>query len=269
MHVSSRGIRVPSAANQDGYTLIELLVAMVLGMVIVFGCFALLEFTTSDVSRITDRTHVNQLGRTALERIMLELHSACVATKITPVLVGSSATTIKFVSETSGVNGNNEPLAELSTVKLHEIIYTAASGTTEGTLIEKSWPSYGRSTTSTNSAFLFHNTTETPTETRLLKGIKQTESTPLFRYFRFYRETDPEAKLGQIYPVPLTATQLNEAEEVKNVVKITLAFTLAPEGKESLAFGRDRAVALEDSAIMRLATSEEAAESNNFPCTQQ
>jgi prepilin-type N-terminal cleavage/methylation domain-containing protein len=257
----------PDAPTDDqGFTLVEVLIAMAIGLIVSLAAFSVLEFTSNDVTRITERSHADQTGRVALEKIMLQLHSACVAVTINPVKLGSGESTLKFISENSPLNTNKEPTSELSTVRLREIIYTAASGSKEGTLTEKSWPSYG-----TDPNYLFHETTETPTEKTLLKGVKQTinettkQAVPVFQYYRYYQTGDTGAKLGQLDPNPMTLATEEQAEEI---AKVTVNFTLAPEGREGSFAKGDRPVVLEDSAIFRLATSSEATGNPNLPCTQ-
>jgi prepilin-type N-terminal cleavage/methylation domain-containing protein len=255
--------RLALLEDERGYTLIELVVAMALGMVLMVAVFTFLQFTTNDVSRITQRAEVDQTGRTALEKIMLALHSACVAPTVAPIRSGSGPNTIRFVSETSPLNTNKEPVSALTTVKLHEITYTPASGKVQGTLVEKSWPSSGLV-----GSYTF-NEKETPTERKLLTGVKRSgagESTPIFQYYRYYRTGDKEPQLGTINPTATTV--LKEEEEAKTITKVTVSFTLSPEGHEYTAFGNDRPVALEDSAIFRLAPSSEASGTSNLPCAQ-
>jgi hypothetical protein len=74
------------------------------------------------------------------------------------------------------------------------------------------------------------------------------------------------AKLGSLDPNPTTALAEKETREI---AKVNVGFTLAPEGHEYTTFGNDRPVALEDSAVFRLETSSEAAGTANLPCTQQ
>jgi prepilin-type N-terminal cleavage/methylation domain-containing protein len=241
--------------EQSGYTLIELLVAMAIGLVVSLGAFTFLEFASGDVSRVTERVHVTQTGRVALEKIMLELHSVCVTPELNPILQGSNESVIKFVSET----GNQ---ASFPTVKEHEIIYTKGSGTTEGTLIEKTYASVGEAVKG-NYAF---SSTVLGT-TRLLTGVRQTtESTPIFRYYRYYHKADATPVYGEIDPTPITPLTKEEAEELS---KVTVSFTLAPEGKESSTFNHDRPVAFEDSALFRLSAPSTAAEHINAPCSEQ
>lgn len=272
-HIGLRG--------EHGFSLIELLVAMIMGLVISLAAFSILEFTTSDVSRITARAHVTQTGRVALEKLMLQLHSACVSVNVNPIQAKSSGTTLKFVSETSPLNSNNEPTSSFSTVKEHEIIYTPASGKIAGTLTEKSRTSIGLNNATGEYEF---NPSETPTETKLLSGVRQTEreekKVPVFQYYRYYTSKDSEAKLGQIDPgtnnLGMTNAEMAEEKvvakrkvtEAEKVAKVTVGLTLAPEGYEGIIAKGGQPVALEDSAVLRFTPSSEEASSNNYPCAE-
>ncbi|MGP0103497.1 MAG: PilW family protein [Solirubrobacteraceae bacterium] len=243
----------------DGFTLIELLVAMLIATVVTMAAVSFLIFTTEDVSHITARVGVDQTGRVALQRVISELHSACVAPNVIPVLEGSGEKVIKFVSE----SGEGSAFAN---VEKHEITFA------EGALTEKSYKSTGGAAPS-------YTWSTTPTTTKLLTGIRQTEvsstKTPIFRYYRYYREGDAipvgDTKLpyGEINPEAITPGSTGvSAEEAEDITKVTVNFTVAPEGKESVAFNHDRPVVLEDSAVFRLAPSSEASNNPNLPCTE-
>jgi prepilin-type N-terminal cleavage/methylation domain-containing protein len=256
--------------EERGFTLIELLVAMSLGILVSGIALSLLNFTTADVTRITERVHADQTGRVALEKLMLALHSSCLTAKSDPIKPESTTSRLRFVSETSAENEHGEPSAALPTIKLHEVIYTPGSGKTEGTLTEKSWASKG---VPPNYEF---NEKETPTTRTLLTGIEQTENSkkeilPVFRYYRYYRETDSKAVLGELDPTPVVSgsEKLIEKEAV-GVAKVSVNFTALPEGKENkinTELGGGRPVALEDSAILRLSPSSEES-SSNLPCAE-
>lgn len=269
--------------DEHGFTLIELLVSMIIALVVSLAAFSILQFTTDDVSRITARAHVDQTGRVALQKIMLQLHSACVAVTITPIEPKSNENTIKFVSETSPLNSSKEPISSLSTVKLHEITYNKA----EGTLTEKSRPSSG---TTPEFTFKEHETPE-PSIHLLLTGVRQTEVTnettkeveklPIFRYYRYFTSNDTkvklgEAKLGELDPEPMSNATLEKETikgkeketEAEKVAKVTMSFTLAPESHESIIAKGGQPIVLEDSAIFRFTPSSEEAGNTNLPCAQ-
>jgi prepilin-type N-terminal cleavage/methylation domain-containing protein len=264
-----RRLRTSSKAlcDERGLTLIELLVAMSLGIIVSGVAFSLLNFTTADVTRISERVHVDQTARVALEKLMLALHSSCLTAKSDPIKPGSTAEKLRFISETSAENERGEPSAALPTIRLHEVVYTAASGKTEGTLTEKSWPSTG-----VPPSYVF-NEKETPTKRTLITGVQKTENEkkeamPIFRYYRYYQESDAKAVLGELYPTPMPG-ELKEKEAV-DTAKVNVSFTAVPEGKENkvnTSFGGGRPVALEDSAILRLSPSSEES-SSNLPCAE-
>ncbi|HEY5193652.1 MAG TPA: prepilin-type N-terminal cleavage/methylation domain-containing protein [Solirubrobacteraceae bacterium] len=265
-------ITLKALRDERGLTLIELLVAMSLGIIVTGIAFSLLNFTTADVTRISERVHVDQTGRVALEKLMLALHSSCVATKAEPIRFGSSEKILRFVSETSGENAHGEPTSSLPTIRLREVIYTEASGKKEGTLTENSWPSTG-----VPPKYEF-NEAETPTKRTLLTGIKRTEGEKkelikIFRYYRYYKTTDTKPTLGELDPTELVinskASTSVQKEEAAQIAKVAVSFTAVPEGKENkedTSLGNGRPVALEDSAILRLSPSSE--ESNNLPCAE-
>jgi type II secretory pathway component PulJ len=253
------------ASEESGYTLIELLVSIVIGMIVILGAFAFLQFTSEDVARTTDRIHVDQAGRTQLERLMLELQSSCVAPSVTPIQTKSSSTVLRFISGTGSES-------TVSTVYLREVVYTPESKGVQGTLVETAYPN--TTTVNSNGEYKFSST---GTTTTLLKGIRQTKEVgkteaerPIFQYFRYYQKSDSEPKYGTLNETPVSTKEAFKTEaEVENLTKVTVSFTLAPEGKEATTFGKDRPVAFEDSAVFRLASPSEAPNNPNQPCANQ
>jgi type II secretory pathway pseudopilin PulG len=255
-----------SLADTHGYTLIELLIAMSMGIIVSLAAFYFLGFATSDVTRINERVHIDQTARASMEKIMLQLHSACVTPSITPIRAKSNETTIKFISE-----GSKE--SALTTVHEHEIIYSS----TAGTLVEKSYQSIAPPTGGTAPNYTFP--TAATSTTTLLNGIRQSESggkkIAIFRYYRYYQSKDSiptgdtSIPYGELNPAEITPTALEKTAEAENVAKVTVSFTVTPEGKESSTFNHDRPVPVEDSAIFRLAPSSESSSNPNLPCSPQ
>lgn len=268
--------------DEHGVTLIELLVAMIMALVLSLAAFSILQFTTDDVSRITSRAHVDQTGRVALEKIMLQLHSACVSVNVNPIQAKSSETRIKFVSETSSLNSSKEPTSSFASVKLHELIYTPPSGKVAGTLTEKAWKSTGTNTST--GEYIFNNESESPTETKLLlTGVvrSEKETVPIFQYYRYYNSNDTkikngEAKLGEIDPEAMSNVTMAKEEikektkttEAEKVAKVLVSFTLTPEAHESIIAKGGQPVALEDSAVLRFTPASEEAGNTNQPCAE-
>jgi prepilin-type N-terminal cleavage/methylation domain-containing protein len=258
--------------EQDGFTLIEVLVASLIAVVVSLAAFSILQLTTEDVSRITERTHADQTGRVALEKLMLQLHSACVAPEVNPVVKGSTAERIKFVS-----SSGKEPSFATGEIELHEITYN----NTEGTLKEAVYKNTGPETSEGN--YPFPETTSSTT--KLLTGVKRTknskgEEIPIFQYYRYYNSKDAiptgdkEIPYGELDPTPLTGPsgppatgELTQAE-AESVVKVTVSFTLAPEHHESVIAKGHQPVALEDSAVFRLTPASTSSEHLNSACSE-
>jgi prepilin-type N-terminal cleavage/methylation domain-containing protein len=253
--------------DERGFTLIELLVSMLIGVVVTGAAFSILEFTTSDVKLTTERAHLDQAGRIALENIMLELHSACVRAEVRPVEPGSNGNELLFLSERSPLNATyNEPTSLLNEVRERRIVFNSATQT----LTEKSWP-----TLSENN----YEATEPakPTTQLLLKGVKRTiqggKELPIFSYFRYYKTGDTiptgdtSLPFGEVNPKSLGTTELALSAEASRVAKVAVSFTLTPEGSEGVFAKGYRPIAFEDSAILRLAPASEA--EHNFTCTEK
>jgi type II secretory pathway pseudopilin PulG len=248
--------------GEHGFTMIELLIAISMGIVISLAAFSFLGFATSDVSRIDERVHIDQTARVAMENIVLELHSACVTPSVVPVLPGSNGESIKFISE-AGTG------SAISSVHEHEITYEPAKGNIKGKLVESTYLNIpGKETP-------YSFPTKPNTTKRLLTGVVQSESggkkVPIFQYYRYYQTGDTiptghtTIPYGELFPKGLSETELKNETGTEKVVKVTVTFTLAPEGAEIATFNRDRPVPLEDSVVFRLAPAAES--SSNLPCS--
>ncbi len=139
---------MPSA--EQGFTLIEVLVGMVCSIVVLFALYAILNFTLNQETRITEVVQANQIGRTAMSKIVEELHSSC--TGVTPIrepsgtpespLEKTGPLSLWFIS----VYGNaSSGEASISSVTLHDISWTktGTSNTSKklGTLTDYSFTS--------------------------------------------------------------------------------------------------------------------------------
>ncbi len=227
-----------SAHGEGGFTLIEVLVAILTGVIVTGAAFAILEVSLHQSTNIADRVSATQRGRTAMEKILLELHSSCVAASVTPIQKSSGSTSIQFISQT-GTTPYFESIAK------HEISLSA------GKLTDATYQSNGGAA----PKWTFPST---PTSKRtLLSGVTQSGSsgtTPVFEYFKYIG--------GSISSTPQTAP-LTEAE-AKETAKVTVSFTTTPESGDSSGPSEDRAIALSNTAVLRFDPA--SVSSVNTPC---
>jgi Tfp pilus assembly protein PilW len=241
--VSSRKIvRSPRAGHtlraEHGFTLVEMLVAMVTGMVVILATLSVLDISISQSSRISERVDADQHGRLALEKILLELHSSCIADPFTPVQSESGETTLRFISQT----GNE---AAFTTVTMHEIKLNTATGKlTDASYVSS--PVEGTTMTFPG--------TPTHTET-LATGVSQSkEGATVLPVFTYYKYAGGNLS-GTANPIPLSKS---DAEATAEVV---VAFTVAPTSGRTTA---DRTVDLTNTAVLRYDPA--SAGGSNTPC---
>ncbi len=200
------------ARAEHGFTLIELLVAMLTGVVITFALYAILEVSTKQTTLIDNKVQANQSGRLTMTKIVDELHSACFAESVAPVLEGSSATKLVFenaYTEKAEVPTASESAAE--GVYKHEIVAEAESGATPARLVDKAYPS--TAITSWPSEIAFSSTAKSvvlgeyitqETEAKSEAGKTLTPG-PLFNYYEYNGTTGATTSLKEIpAETPLT-----------------------------------------------------------------
>jgi type II secretory pathway pseudopilin PulG len=235
-------------ARAHGFTLIEMLVATAAGMIVLLAAFALLDVSASQSSRIGDKVDADQQARTAMENIMLELHSSCVAAATTPVQAGSDDTSIGFISQ-MGSNSNFQSVdlhvIHLSGLNLIDDAYQSDVGT-----VAPAW------------TFPYPGA---PTSSRtLLDHVSQAGggTQPIFQYYRYYNSSDVGGVLGEIDPTPLT-TPLS-AGDAQLTTQVNVGFTVGPESGNPEP---TRAVNLNNTAVLRFSPSSGDPTTTNTACS--
>jgi prepilin-type N-terminal cleavage/methylation domain-containing protein len=230
------------AGDEQGFTLIELLVAMVIGLVVSSAAFAILDTSLKQSTRTADRISANQRGRVAMEKIILKLHSSCVAPETTPVEPESNGTKLLIVSQTGSE-------ASLAKVTLHKLTLE------EGKLTDTSYPNteakpapnWEFSKVASNIQILLTGVTQS-------ENSKTKETIPLFQYYKYEGTELSKTPLG---------TPLKEAE-ADATAAITVSFTAAPESGTVGKIAGDRTVDLADTAVLRFRPA--SASGSNLPC---
>jgi Tfp pilus assembly protein PilW len=196
-----------SVSAEQGFSLIELLVAMLTATVVAGALFAVLNFSTTQTATLSDKVQADQLGRTAMTHIADELHSACISPSFKPIREKSSETNLRFVTAYS-------EKAEITEAEIHEIVWNKAAGT----LIDYRAKNTGGESPSTFT-FPEPRLEAKPKMTVLATNLSENESkAPIFQYFSYAPETTEgeKAPVSTLETTPLagakTASGLSLAE---------------------------------------------------------
>ena len=227
-------------SDERGMTMIELLVAMTIGMVVLFATFAIADVSSRNSARIAHRVDLNQRVRPVMQHVMDELHSACVAPGVAPLLEGSTPNSLSFLHKT-GSDVSPTPdrrVISLSDNTLSESVYAGVGGSGPD-----DW------TFST-----------TPSTRVLLAGVEPAQladpptDVPLFRYYGY--ETG-ETSLTEV-STPLTK------EIAETVVRVDVAFALDPTGNPTN--DPNDGVSVADSVLLRFEPAQGGTTEGNRPC---
>jgi Tfp pilus assembly protein PilW len=223
--------------DESGTTLVELLVAISAGTVVFFGLTMLVLASMHTTTRVTNRVHATQNARTAVQGLMTELHSACVAPQLAPVQEKSTGTTLSFIH---AYGSEVIPTPILSTVTL--------SGTT---LTQTDYAK--KSGTAADPEF--NTTPVTGTPRALTTNVSAISSSiPVFSYYSLTG--------GQVSSTSLTTPLSEEGANTTSQVNIALKVTV-PGSPVTDPHG---AAQIQDSALLRLTPPNASAGALNPPC---
>ena len=193
--------------HESGVTLVELMVAMMIGTMTILAVYGVLDTSIKQSSKIAGRVNATQRGRITMDTITRQLRSQVCYSATVPALVSGTDTAVKFhVDLTDGA----KPIEQ------HQISYDS----TARTLTERVWPGVG-------SPLSF------PTQTitrQLTDGVvpRPAPDAPIFRYYAYNTATPPRP--ATLLPTPLSATDL------ARVAKIEIGFVTLPPGVKTLTF---------------------------------
>ena len=227
-------------SSERGVTLVEMLVTMAFGMVVILAGFALTDVSLSNSARVQARVDADQKAKPVMQRLIDELHSACIGVSIAPVLTGSTSSSISFLHRTGSAV---TPIPDKRVVTL-----------TGSTLTESVYPSTGGEAPTWTFSGTASSTRTLLTGVGLATAGSPPSSAPVFQYF-----SDSGGALSTTpLPVPLSAADAARAIQVK------VSFSVSPQNK--LAYDPNSAVSVSDSALLRFSPFSEALAEANGPC---
>ena len=228
--------RLPAIRDERGTTLIELLVATAAGVVVLFAISAMIIVSLRETVRTNSHVDATQRARVALNNVIEELHSACVAPQVAPVKANSSGTQLVFVHQTGSAVS---PVPILSKVTL-----------SAGTLTQADYAKTGGEA----PKWIFNETTPTSTQQLMTNLSPTSPSTSIFSYYSY---TNGEISATPL-PTPLSST------DAERTVKVGIAFTAAPQ---STPIADPNAAAnIADSALLRFTPAAFNTATANLPC---
>jgi hypothetical protein len=249
-------INLSGVRDDRGFTLMELLVSMLTATVVVGALFSILLISTSQTALVADKVQANQIGRTAMTRIIDELHSSCLSPGFAPIQEKSNENELIFKNayseeatipnakaaeekSKSGTGVFEHQIVWNSTAKtLTDFIYKSTSG--EGPEAVLPTPDYSATTHEAANA-------EPKKGVLLASNVTQTEESgqkiPIFRYYKYSKKSassssTPDGTLTQIEEyLPLktetkTGSEIEKEDSAENVSSVLVSFRVAPvDGK--------------------------------------
>jgi len=208
--------------DERGTTLVELMVAAMIGIVVISALTMVIIATMHGSARVSARVHATQNARIVVTRIMEQLHSACLAPKIAPIQPGSTGTTLRFWRGNPAEGSAAAPNPILTEIVLKE-----------GTLTQ-----FDYMPTKTIQPWSF---SEAATERRLLTGVAPVS--PSSSIFSYYSYLEKEVSSTPQEP-PL------DAGEAAVTVQVRIALTASPSSTP--VADKHAAAAIQGSATLRL-----------------
>jgi Tfp pilus assembly protein PilW len=160
--------------SEGGFTLIEMLVAMLSSVIVVGALVLLLEVTINQTTRITETVQTNQAGRLTMTKIVDELRSTCLGQGYTPVNEKSTEQKLRFAAAFS--EKANIPYTAAAE---HEILWNES----KQTLTDYKYAG----TSGANGNIVFSPTVESASGTRIGEKVSAGEPSGkgIFHYYRY------------------------------------------------------------------------------------
>lgn len=220
----SRGLSSRLSAER-GFTLIEMLVACVVGTIVMLAAFALLDMSNGLSRSVIDRVDTTERARDAMEQVTRELRSQVCLKPGTAAIANGQDNSVTFYSFEGDPTNAYVP-------ERHTITWNAASRT----LVDYISAGNGAAPDTTYPA--------NPTRTlELAHNVDPVAGAPIFSYYTW-------AASGPVSPSLALPTPLSAAD-AQRVVRVAVRFQVTPEGKG--AHSAKNALALQNDVFARTA----------------
>lgn len=201
------------AQDERGFSLPELLVAIVAGVIVLMASWTVLDGSVQNATTVSDRTDASQRGRIAMEQMIRQLRAqVCPPSSdpmkaYEPMIELAQADAVIFYADVGG---------EQYRPDRRQFAYSAGSGGGPGSITETVWAAAG-----TEPSFTWPSqatrTRVIATDVERVEDQSGTEL-PIFRYYAFDTTASPVTPT-----LELTSPPLSEADR-QRVVKVKVSF---------------------------------------------
>lgn len=210
--------------DERGVTMVEALVSTATGVVVLAGLTMVILVTMHSNSRVSARVDATQQARLVVTKLMQQLHSACVAPKIAPILAPSSGTLLRFIHAAPDQGDAVAPLPTVTEISLANGVLTQ----TDRPAVGGAYPNWDYSTTTTSK--------------QLLTGVAPIA--PSSEIFTYYASNN-----GSLTPTPQTVPLL--ALDALGTVQVRIAMTVSPT-ENTVVDDAGATAPIRDGATLRL-----------------
>jgi prepilin-type N-terminal cleavage/methylation domain-containing protein len=168
--------------DESGFTMIELLVAAMIGTIILFAAFSLVDLSIQKQAETESRLDATQRGRQAMEQISRALRSQVCPGQGLATMIEAEDNKATFYSYLAATAPTTGPIK----VQKRQLTYELPTATaTRGAIYERVWEN--KSTTMGGLAFA-----ATPDRTRVVAdNLSRVGSLPIFRYSKYDPQSSP------------------------------------------------------------------------------
>jgi Tfp pilus assembly protein PilW len=238
--------------DERGYTLIELMIASVAGIIVTAALGAIVISTVKFSSNFTDRVDANQEGAVAMEKITQALNSSCVASQVPPV-VSTGATGSYVTNDTQMYFYSSLTDGPVITPNLDEVALT------NGQLVINTYAANpgGSAPSPTNTNPWTFVSTAFPSFTLLpdaTQTVNSSGTVPVFQYFGYSGGT----LSSTAYATPLSAA------DAATTAEVVISFRSLPSDNNTTT---NRGADLTNSVVLRLTPASANTGATNIPCS--